>query len=76
MTKLEEILLERDMSQGDLIKIINKNTGQKLGRDRVSKICTGRLKNYTIRTAVMIKDALEVKFEDFIEYDIPKKDIA
>ena len=71
-TKLEELLMDKDMSQGDLIRKIKDNTGQKIGRDRISKICTGKLKNYTIKTAVMIKDALEVGLDDFVEYEFEK----
>lgn len=67
MTKLESILLDRNLSQGDLMRLIYQRSGFKIGRDRISKICTGRLKNYTMETAVMIAEALEVPVDDIIE---------
>ena len=66
-TKLEKILIERNMSQGELIRKIQENSGFKIGRDRISKICTGRLKNFTMETAVMIAEALQIKVDDIIE---------
>jgi DNA-binding Xre family transcriptional regulator len=73
MTKIDSILQERNMSQGDLIRLIKNSSGFKIGRDRISKICTGRLKNYTIETAVMISEALDVDIEDIIEIKNVKK---
>jgi DNA-binding Xre family transcriptional regulator len=72
-TKLEGILERRSLTQGDLMRLIYIKTGFMMGRDRISKICTGRLKNYTIETAVMISEALEIKVDDIIElHDIKK----
>ena len=80
-TKLEQILIDRNMSQGDLVRLIKEKTksektpdGFKIGRDRISKICTGRLKNYTIETAVMIAEALEIPVDDIIELKDIKKE--
>jgi len=67
MTKLEIILQERAMSQGDLMRLIRDKSGFKIGRDRISKICTGRLKNYTLETAVMISEALEIPVDEIVE---------
>ncbi len=67
MTKLERILMDRNMSQGDLMRLIEEKSGFRIGRDRISKICTGRLKNYTMQTAVMIAEALEVAVDDIVE---------
>jgi len=67
MTKLEKILMDRSMSQGDLMRLIEEKSGFRIGRDRISKICTGRLKNYTMQTAVMISEALEVAVDDIVE---------
>ena len=67
MTKLELLLQERGMSQGDLMRLIKDKSGFKIGRDRISKICTGRLKNYTLETAVMISEALEVPVDEIVE---------
>lgn len=66
-TKLELLLQERGMSQGDLMRLIRDKSGFKIGRDRISKICTGRLKNYTLETAVMISEALEVPVDQIVE---------
>jgi len=73
MTKLETILMDRNMSQGDLMRLIQQRSGFRIGRDRISKICTGRLKNYTMETAVMIAEALEVSVDDIIELKDIKK---
>jgi DNA-binding Xre family transcriptional regulator len=67
MTKLEVLLQERGMSQGDLMRLIKDKSGFKIGRDRISKICTGRLKNYTLETAVMISEALEIPVDEIVE---------
>jgi DNA-binding Xre family transcriptional regulator len=72
-TKIESILLERNMSQGDLMRLIQQRSGFRIGRDRISKICTGRLKNYTMETAVMIAEALEVSIDDITELKDIKK---
>jgi len=66
-TKLELILQERGLSQGDLMRLIRDKSGFKIGRDRISKICTGRLKNYTLETAVMISEALQVPVDEIVE---------
>jgi DNA-binding Xre family transcriptional regulator len=55
------------MSQGDLMRLIKDKSGFKIGRDRISKICTGRLKNYTLETAVMISEALEIPVDEIVE---------
>lgn len=72
-TKIESILLERNMSQGDLMRLIQQRSGFRIGRDRISKICTGRLKNYTMETAVMIAEALEVSIDEITELKDIKK---
>ena len=73
MTKLDKILYDRNMSQGDLIRLIKKKSGFKIGRDRISKITTGVLTNYMIETAVMISEALNVKVDEIIELKNIKK---
>lgn len=72
-TKIEKILRERNMSQGDLVRLIKAKSGFKIGRDRISKICTGRLKNYTVETARMISEALEVPMDEIVEIENVKK---
>ncbi len=76
-TKLARILRERNMSQGDLVRLIQEKTGFRIGRDRISKICTGRLTNYTLETAQMIAEALGVTIDDICELrDIRKENRA
>jgi DNA-binding Xre family transcriptional regulator len=72
-TKLEKILRDRNMSQGDLVRLIKAKSGFKIGRDRISKICTGRLTNYTVETARMISEALTVSMDDIVEIENIKK---
>ena len=66
-TKLETILQQRGLSQGDLMRMIRDKSGFKIGRDRISKICTGKLKNYTLETAVMISEALQIPVDEIVE---------
>jgi DNA-binding Xre family transcriptional regulator len=66
-TKIELILQQRGLSQGDLMRLIRNKSGFKIGRDRISKICTGRLTNYTVETAVMIAEALELPVGEILE---------
>lgn len=67
LTKIEKILVERNMSQGDLVRLIERKSGFRIGRDRISKICTGRMKNYRLETAVMISEALKVPIDSIVE---------
>jgi transcriptional regulator with XRE-family HTH domain len=73
MTKLKELLKDRNIKQQDLIKLIEDNTGFRFGRDRISRICTGKFKNYSIETAVMISEALNVPIDEIVELKNVKK---
>jgi transcriptional regulator with XRE-family HTH domain len=73
-TKLEQILIERGMSQGDLMRLIKQKSGFKIGRDRISKITTGRMKNYSLETAVMIAEALDIPVDYIVELKNIKKE--
>jgi transcriptional regulator with XRE-family HTH domain len=68
-TKIEKLLEERNMSQGDLMRLVKEKSGFKIGRDRISKICTGRLTNYTVETAKMLAEALDVSMDDIVELE-------
>jgi DNA-binding Xre family transcriptional regulator len=72
-TKIERILRDRGWSQGDLVRSIKAKSGFKIGRDRISKICTGRLTNYTVETARLISEALDVSIDDIVEIENVKK---
>jgi transcriptional regulator with XRE-family HTH domain len=78
ITKLQQILLDRGMTQADLMRAITEKTGFQVGRDRISRIVNGNLTNYTIETAVMIAESLtampnvrgrckKVRVDDIIE---------
>jgi DNA-binding Xre family transcriptional regulator len=72
-TKIELILNKRDLSQTDLQRLIQDKSGFKIGRDRISKIVTGKIKNYTLETAKMIAEALDVKIDDIVELENIRK---
>lgn len=72
-TKIERILRDKGWSQGDLVRSIKAKSGFKIGRDRISKICTGRLTNYTVETARLISEALDVSIDDIVEIENVKK---
>jgi DNA-binding Xre family transcriptional regulator len=67
MTKIEKMLKLKGMKQADLIRKIQSDTGEKIGRDRMSRICNGLVKNYTMKTAQIIADSLECDINDIIE---------
>jgi DNA-binding Xre family transcriptional regulator len=67
MTKLAKILESKSMSQRDLQRAIQDRYGVKIGDDRISKIFTGRMKNYQLKTALLIATTLEVSVDDIIE---------
>jgi len=67
MTKLATLLNGRGMTQRDLQRAIKAKFGAHIGDDRISKIYTGRLTNYHLKTAVMISQALDVRIDDIVE---------
>jgi DNA-binding Xre family transcriptional regulator len=66
-TKLGRILLENDMEQLDLYKLIIYKTGKTIGVDRISHIVSGKKKNYTIQTAKTICEALGITLNDLVD---------
>ena len=84
ITKLQQILDDRGLSQGDLRRLIKENTrvvsqtgrlgkGFTIGRDRLSKMCNGILINPSLQTMVLISEALEVTIDDICELKNIKK---
>jgi hypothetical protein len=67
MTKLAIILQNKEMTQRDLQRAIFKKFKVKLGDDRISKMVTGVLTNYQIKTAKMIAETLDVSIDNIIE---------
>lgn len=66
-TKLGRILLENEMEQLDLYKLIIYKTGKTIGVDRISHIVSGKKKNYTIQTAKTICEALGITLNDLVD---------
>ena len=69
MTKLQQILNENEMTQSQLIEMIRIKTGRIIGKDRISKICSGRITNYSLFTANTISRALGIPIDTFIEHN-------
>ena len=66
-TKIGKILLDNDMEQLDLYKLIIYKTGKTIGVDRISHIVSGKKKNYTIQTAKTICEALGITLNDLVD---------
>ncbi len=69
MTKLQSILNDNNMTQSQLIEMIAIKTGRIIGKDRISKICSGKITNYSLFTANTISRALGIPIDTFIEHD-------
>lgn len=67
MTKLANILKERDLTQRDLQRAIQLKYGVKIGDDRISKLYNGKLVNYHLKTATMIAETLGVSVDQINE---------
>ena len=67
-TKLEKILIQREMSNEELRRTILEQSGENIGSDRISRIVNGQLTNYYVHTANLIAKALSVKIEDILEF--------
>lgn len=67
ITKLEAILIDREMTQRDLQRLIYDTQDVFLGDDRISKMVNGKLTNIQLRTAKVIADALGVTIDDICE---------
>ena len=68
-TKLNAILIQREMSQEELRRIIFEKSGKTIGSDRISRIVNGQLTNYFTDTAKMIANALSIPIENILEDD-------
>ena len=67
MTKLQIVLQEKNMSQRDLQRAVFNRFGIHLGDDRISRMVTGRVTNYSLKTARLIADTLEVTIDTIVE---------
>jgi len=73
MTKLNQILLERDYTQSDLQKLIYAKSGFVMSRHHISRIVNGHLTNLKLETITIIAEALNVKVDDISELKNIKK---
>jgi DNA-binding Xre family transcriptional regulator len=60
VTKLKQLLIDRGMKQSDLVNKINDVALSPLPQYQISKICTGKLTNYSVHTLIKICRALDV----------------
>jgi DNA-binding Xre family transcriptional regulator len=68
VTKLYSILLERSMTQKDLYDlIIETNGGKSVSMYILNEIVNGKRKNYTMNTAILICNALNVPIDDIVD---------
>lgn len=68
ITKLYKILLDRSMSQKDLHSLIaESNNGKSVSMYILNEIVNGKRKNYTINTAILICNALNVPIDDIVD---------
>lgn len=67
-TKLQALLAKRKMSQVELYNlIIEENDGEKVSLYILNEIITGKRRNYTINTAILISNALAVSIDDIVD---------
>jgi DNA-binding Xre family transcriptional regulator len=67
MTKLQEILNVKGMSQRDLQRAVKSKFNILLGDDRISKMVSGKVTNYHVNTAKIIAQTLDVSIDDIVE---------
>jgi DNA-binding Xre family transcriptional regulator len=66
-TKLSQLLNERGLTQTDLFNMIKDSGNKVIGRDRISKMASGKLTNFNIETAKIISSVLDVKIDDIVD---------
>lgn len=66
MTKLQQLLIDKEMTQRDLQRAILEKQNVFIGDDRISKLVNGVQKNVTMKTAKLFADTLEVKIDDIV----------
>lgn len=65
--KLAQLLQDLGMTQTEFYYLIIHKTGKTIGMDRISKMVSGKLTNYSIDTAKTIAKALEVGIEEIVD---------
>ena len=71
-TKLQKILNKKNLTQGDFILLAQSKYGIVFTRSYISKICSGNITNYTVKTALIISKTLEVNLNDIIDTNSEK----
>jgi hypothetical protein len=71
-TKIQKLLELRNINQSKLISQIYEKTGHQYDRGYISKICSGKIDNFTIKTAIIISTILRVKIDKIVELDFDK----
>jgi len=66
VTNIQAILNQRGLTQTDLYQLI-KDNGNQIGKDRISRIVSGKLTNYHTNTAKILANALGVSVDEIIE---------
>jgi transcriptional regulator with XRE-family HTH domain len=66
-TKLKILLFEKQITQSELAKIINQQTGKKWDRNRICHYVNGTIQSMTSESARIIANALSVPVDDIIE---------
>lgn len=67
-TKVAQLLDKKGISQAEFKRQIKEKTGVDIGADRISKIYTGRLQNYTLYTAKVMAVTLGVQIDEIVEF--------
>ena len=68
VTKIYKILSFRAMTQKDLHSLISEtNNGETISMYILNEIINGKRKNFNIKTLKLIKNALQVSFDDLID---------
>lgn len=72
ITKLAQLLKDRSISQRELIKLIHFKYPDipQIGYDRMSKIVTGKVNNFSIKVPMRISKVLGVTIDEIIEENI------
>ena len=67
MTKLQQIIENRQITQSDFIRIIKEKTGIDFDKGNLSRIVNGHKTNFTIETARILSDSLGVTLDEIID---------
>ena len=66
MTKLQKLLIQKNMLQSDLIRAIKEKHNIDFDKANLSRIVCGIKTNYTLETARIIASSLDVTIDEII----------